>query len=57
MWKFWGSIKKEVEFPGVFKKNPSGISMDLGFWCWNFESVSHSFAEFPGVKACFCWNF
>ena len=31
MWKFQGSIKKEVEFPGVFKKKLSGIFMGLGF--------------------------
>ena len=32
MWKFQVSIKKEVEFPGVFKKTSCGISMGLGFW-------------------------
>ena len=31
MLKFQGSIKKEVEFPGVFKKKLSGIFMGLGF--------------------------
>ena len=29
MWKFQGSIKKEVEFPGMFKNNSYGISMDF----------------------------
>ena len=28
--KFLGSIKKEVEFPGMFKKRSYGISMGLG---------------------------
>ena len=31
MHKFQGSIKKEVEIPGVFKKNSCRISMGLGF--------------------------
>ena len=31
MWKFQGSIKKEEEFPGVFKKKLSAIFMGLGF--------------------------
>ena len=31
MGKFQGSIKKEVEFPGVFKKNSCRISVGLGF--------------------------
>ena len=31
MCKFKGSIKKEVEFPGVFKKKLCRISMGLGF--------------------------
>ena len=49
MWKFQESIKKEVEFPRVFKKNPCGISMGLGFWPWNFQSkgVSNNFVKFP----------
>ena len=55
MWKFQESIKKEVEFPGVYKKNL--ISMCLGFWPWNFEGVSHNFTEFPEMKACFLWIF
>ena len=57
LWKLWGSIKKEVEFPGVFKKKSCGNSMGLAFWPWNFQGVSHNFVEFPGVKTCFFWNF
>ena len=53
MHKFQGSIKKEVEIPGVFKKNSCRISMGLGFWPWNFQEVSHKFAEFLVTKACF----
>ena len=34
MEKFQGSIKKEVEFPGVFKKNSCRISMGLSFFIW-----------------------
>ena len=55
--KFQGSIEKEVEFPGLLQKNSCGISMGIGFWTWNFEGMSHNFAEFPGVKVCFLWNF
>ena len=46
MYKFQGSIKKEVEFSGVFTKNSCGSSMGLGF------GLLRIFAEFPGVKAC-----
>ena len=53
-----GQLKKKWYFQGVFKKNSYGISLGLCFWpCWNFQRVSHNFAEFPGVKACFLWNF
>ena len=31
MWKFQGSIKKELEFPGVFLKSSCGISTGLAF--------------------------
>ena len=32
MWKFQGSIKKEVKFPGVFTENSFGeIFVGLGF--------------------------
>ena len=58
MWKFQELIKKEVEFLGVYKKeNWCGISMGLGIWPWNIQGVSHNFAEFPGMKACFLQNF
>ena len=50
MWKFQGSIKKEVKFPGVIKKKSCGISIGLGFWPWNPQGVSHNFAESPGVE-------
>ena len=34
---------------------PHGISMGLGFWPWNFpqQGLSHNFAEFAWMKACF----
>ena len=54
--KIPGSVKKEVEFPGVIKKR-CGIFMGLGFWPWNFQGVSHNFVEFPRVKLPFFWNF
>ena len=58
MWKSQGSIKKEVKFPGVCKENLCGIgSMGLSFSTWNFQRMSHNFAEFPEVKACFLWDF
>ena len=58
MWKFQESIKKEKEFPRGIKKKSCGISMVLGFWCWNFQGVPHQFAEFPRVmKFCFLQNF
>ena len=56
-WKFQGSIKKEVEFLGVFKKNSCGISMGPHFLLSNFQGVSHNFVEFLGVKVCFLQNF
>ena len=49
MWKFLGLIKKEVEFPGLFMQN----FHEFWFLTWNFQGLSHNFAEFPGVKAFF----
>ena len=31
--------------------------MGLGFRTWNFQGVSHNFAEVPGVKVSFLRNF
>ena len=60
-WKFQGLIKKEVELPGEFKKKSCGISMSLGFWPWNFQSLSHNFAEllqdFQECKSLFSLEF
>ena len=60
MWKFQGSIKKEVEFPRVIQKRLCGISMGLGFWseipmdvtqfCRIFKGEASFFPEFPRVK-------
>ena len=56
MWKFQGSIKKDVELPGVFTKKLCGISMawvlvfDLGI---STKGVSHNFSGFAEIKACF----
>ena len=49
-------LKKELEFARVFKKISCRISMCLGFLPWDFQGVSHNFAEFSGVKACSLWN-
>ena len=38
-WKFQGSIKQEVQFPGVIKKKSCEISKDLGSWPWKFQCV------------------
>ena len=48
-------------------KNKSGISRGdqekiiyfwgLDFWPWNFQWEQYSYAEFPGVRLCFVWNF
>ena len=52
MWKFQGSIIKEVEFTGAFMKNSRGISMD------NMEMVSMGLGflvlEFPSDVTQFC---
>ena len=50
MWKFQGSFKKEVEFPGVFKKNlPCGISCGV---------LVYLTLEFPrGMSHTILWNF
>ena len=37
MWKFQGSIEKEVGISGVFKQSSYGISMGLCFSPWNFQ--------------------
>ena len=51
-----GQSKKKWNFQECTRKNHI-VSRGLGFWTWNFRGVSHNFAEFPGVKACFLWNF
>ena len=56
LWKFQGSIKKEVKLPGVFKKNSREISVGLDFDL-GISRVSHNFAEFPRVKAFFLRDF
>lgn len=56
-WNFHSSIKKEVEFPGVLKKNLCEISMGLCFRLWNFQVVPHNLAEFPGLKSLFSPEF
>ena len=50
-------VKKEVEFPGILKKNPRGISMGLGFLPWNSQGMSCTIAKFTVMKDCFVWNF
>ena len=55
--KIPGVNLKRLEFPGVIKKKSCRISMGLGFWRWNFQVVSHNFADFPRVKLCFLQNF
>ena len=48
-----GQLKKKWNFQGCTRTNHV-ISMGLGFLPWNFQEVSHNFAEFPEVKG---WNF
>ena len=54
MWKFQGSIRKEVEFPGVCsRKTPWGMTVEFPWvlvfdlLSFDFQGVSHNFAEFP----------
>ena len=42
----WGQLKREVEFPGVLKKNSCGISMGLVV----FDLVLETYHE----KRCYC---
>ena len=50
--------KKEEEFPGAFKIEQLRVEF---LWSWfltlEFPTVSHSFADFAGVKVCFLQNF
>ena len=49
-----GSIKKEVEFPGVFKRNSCESSACMhGMGPWFLIQCHNNFAEFSGVKPCF----
>ena len=60
MWKFQGSIKREVEFPGAIMKKYGEISMGLAFWPWgvkgsntvlqNFQDEAFFPPEYPWVK-------
>ena len=65
-WNFQGHWSKHVEIPSINEKKQNfqgcsrknrEISMGPGFWTWNFLVVSHNFAEFLGVKACFLRTF
>ena len=49
MWKFHGSIKKEVEIPRVRKKNHVEFLWALVFYLGISKGVPHNSAEFPGV--------
>ena len=62
MWKFQGSIRKEAEFPGVFKEKnyvefPWVLAFDLGIprgiteFCWISSGESFSSLEFIRVKS------
>ena len=50
--------EKEEEFPGAFKIEQLRVEF---LWSWfltlEFPTVSHSFADFAGVKVCFLQNF
>ena len=37
----WGQLKREVEFPGMFKKNSCGISMGLEVFDLDLETSKH----------------
>ena len=47
-----GQLKREVEFPGVFKKNSCGISMGLVVFDLVLETSKHE--EARGVTQQFC---
>ena len=54
MWKFQGSIKKEVELPEVFMKNLRNFHESFFLTVEFFPTrVSNNFIELAGVKACF----
>ena len=58
MWKFQGSIKKEVEILGLIEKKTMWNFHGPWFLTLDFpRGVSQNFAEFAGVvKACFLWK-
>ena len=31
--------------------------MDVCFWPWDFQGISHNFVEYPEVELWFVWNF
>ena len=52
MWKFQGSVKKELEFPVVFKKNSCGMWNLHGSWFLTLE-----FANLSGASNTILQNF
>ena len=48
-----GSSKKEVDFPGVIKKNLCGFSIGLGFLVLSFQRGVAQFYGISRVEACF----
>ena len=58
MWKFLGSIQKEIEFPGVIQKKSCGISMGLGFGL--VSEIPIGLTQLCGIsngEALFCLEF
>ena len=56
MWKFQGSIKKEMEFPGVIKKKVWNVH---GSWFLTLE-IPMGVTQFGGIsrgEASFCLEF
>ena len=49
MWKFQGSIRKEVEYSGMFKKKSSWNLYGSCFLILGLQVVLYNFAEFPGL--------
>ena len=49
MWKFQGSIKKEVDYPGMFKTNSLWNFYRSCFLTLGLQVVLHNFAEYSGL--------
>ena len=58
LYNFWKRVQHSIVKCNINLSRPWDLQNALqGVLSWNYQELSHKFAEVPGVKACFLWNF